>query len=261
MKTKKVLLQIWYLVRYAPALFVAHLFEAYAQKQLTQKKALWNDLMKYRAQSPSTGCSYADFWTYYQFVRTHKPKEILECGAGLSTIIFAHALIENEKESGIRGRITSMEESALYYDVAVRLLPQHLNPYVDIVLSPMQHDSYEMFRGIRYEQLPDRPYDFVLIDGPDGEGAVSHMFDMDFLRVVEKTKNPVCGLIDTRTSTCFVYHHIFGDKLRYDYVRKIGIIGPCVQRDIRNARYIVAASMARHAFKRPSLNALLKGKY
>src|SRR3989344_7434570 len=49
----------------------------------------------------------------YSFIRAKKPKEILELGAGTSTVVMAHALTENERLSpNLAGtlRVTSMEE-------------------------------------------------------------------------------------------------------------------------------------------------------
>lgn len=176
----------------------------------------------------------------------------------------AHALKENEKEYGIRGRVTSMEESEEYYQTAVKLLPESIKDYAEIVLSPALEDTYEFFRGVRYRDIPDRPYDFVFVDGPSyltDPGGDILAFDFDLISVVKKSGKPVSALIDTRTSTCFVYSLLFGDKFKYDYIRKVGIVEPCTKSDLLSAKAIVARAMKKHAFRRPSLLKCIRASY
>lgn len=237
--------------------------EERAKKELQSHALLWNALAAYREKSPSTGCSFSDFLILYTYVRQHKPKEILECGTGVSTIILAHALLENEKETGIAGRVTSMEENEGYYKSAVPLLPPHLTRYIDMVLSPTVEDVYGVFRGIRYADIPDRPYDFVFVDGPDtcGQTKVQHTSDLDFIKIVSQSDMPVCGVVDQRIGTCLVYHALFGEKFRYDYVRKMGFVGPCTRHDLDSMKKIIVRPVRKHFFKRTSLTHSLRTNY
>ena len=138
--------------------------------RLKKNKGLWLELTQYLVQSQSTGCSYTDYWKLYSFVRKNKPKEILECGTGVSTVVMAYALIENEQDGNGKGRVTSMESSSQYYDMQMSLIPQHIRPYVELILSDVIEDSFSLFRGVRYEKVPlDRKYDFVYVDDPSYE--------------------------------------------------------------------------------------------
>lgn len=206
-----------------------------AENRLRGNVDLWKTLQEYLDRSSSTGGEYSDYLALYDHVRTHKPREILECGTGVSTIIMAHALMENEGETGIKGRIASMEDKAQWLTVAEDLLPEHLAGYVDLVLSPRVEDGWYLFRGIRYESIPDREYEFVFVDGPDfdslSDGKLT--FDFDLIRVVEKANHPVYAIVDDRLSTSFVYQKVFGaDKARYQTSHRLCFVGPVTRHDL-----------------------------
>ena len=206
-----------------------------ARHRLAANGPLWQTLNEYLARSSSTGGEYSDYLALYEHVRSHKPQEILECGTGVSTVVMAHALMENEKETGKRGRITSMEDKEQWHRLAANLLPGHLAPYVDLMLSPLVEDGWYIFRGVRYETLPDRKYDFVFVDGPDFESLIDGKltFDFDLIRVVEKANHPVCAIVDDRLSTSFVYQKVFGpEKARYDTSHRLCFVGPVTRRDL-----------------------------
>ena len=48
-----------------------------------------------------TGASYSDYLTLYEQVKSFKPKEILECGTGITTVVLAQALLENARETAV----------------------------------------------------------------------------------------------------------------------------------------------------------------
>ena len=203
---------------------------------LKRNKELWNELNSYLKNSKSTGCNISDYWEIYKHVRKNKPTEILECGTGVSTVVMAHALIENEKEGYNKGRITSMESVNEYLIMARELLPQHMNKYVDFVLSPVVEDNYSIFRGMRYEKIPlDRNYNFVYVDGPSyfcpKDGSVT--FDYDFLNVVKNSDVKVSAIIDKRVSSCYVFQKVLGKhKVKYNAVTHLGFVKPSNKNDL-----------------------------
>ena len=206
-------------------------------RQIKKNDGLWKELNNYLKKSNSTGCSYSDYWEIYSFVRNKKPKEILECGTGVSTIVMAHALLENEKE-GYKGRITSLESIEKYYEMARELLPNHFKAYVDLIYSPVVEDYHSLFRGVRYRDIPlDRKYDFVYVDGPSyvapTDGALT--FNYDYLYIIKNTDHPVYAIVDKRVSTCYVYQKIFGlKKVNYNAFKHLGFLGPCTKHDIKH---------------------------
>ncbi|MDD5450332.1 MAG: hypothetical protein PHT49_00305 [Desulfovibrionales bacterium] len=212
---------------------------------------LWEILNSYILASGSTGCGFGDYWTLYNFVRKNKPKEILECGTGISTIVIAYALIENEKE-GFRGSITSMESVEEYYNMAKILLPKFMMPYVDIIFSPVIEDYYSLFRGVRYKNIPNKKYDFVYVDGPSyiapSDGTIA--FDYDYLYIVKNSKTPVSAIIDKRVSTCYVLQKVFGtEKVRYNALKHLGFVDPCSKEDILHFDEITPSDAFAESFK------------
>lgn len=206
-----------------------------AQKSLSAHPALWSALQEYLAQTDSTGCSQTDYWQLYQQIRAVKPREILECGTGVSTLVIAHALMENERETGVTGRVTSMEEVGEWLDMSRKLLPDLYHPYVDFRLSDTVDDSFSLFRGVRYRDVPLRDYDFVFVDGPKYKSPIDGVptFDFDFIHVLLHSNKTVSGLVDKRVSTCFALQQILGyEKVRYDPILHIGFIAPCTRHDL-----------------------------
>jgi predicted O-methyltransferase YrrM len=216
--------------------YVRAIYDRLAQRQIAGCPTLHRELRAYLQRSGSTGCNHLDYWELYRAVRRLKPREILECGTGVSTVVLAIALAENERETGIKGRITSAEEIPKYFEMAKSIFPSAYAHYVDFVLSPRIEDNIGMFRGVRYRDIPNRPYDFVFVDGPDyrapSDGSLT--FDFDFIHVLRHSERPIHGLVDKRVSTCFVLQRLLGSALvRYDATKHLGFIGPASRTDIR----------------------------
>jgi len=206
-----------------------------SRRQLVRNPELWRALQTYLKQTESTGCGYIDYHALYREIRARKPSEVLECGTGVTTLIIAHALLENERETGARGRVTSMEEYEEWLEMSRRLLPPAYSGYVDFRLSDTIEDRFSLFRGVRYKDIPDRAYDFVFVDGPKYHSPVdgSPTFDFDLLHVLRTAKTPVAALIDKRVSTCFVLQQVLGmDKLRYSPIDGLGYLDACTQHDL-----------------------------
>lgn len=225
-----------YVLRKGVIKAVRRLFESRARRRLAAAPGLWPLLEAYRAETRSTGCQFVDYDALYRHVRRHRPREILECGTGVSTLVLAAALDENAGEGGAPGRVTSMEEDPGWFDMANRLLPERLRKYTDIRLSPTVEDGYALFRGMRYRDVPERPFEFVFVDGP---GTRAHSdgtrtFDFDFLHVVRRSDTPVGGIVDGRLTTCYALQKVFGpDRVRFDVFRNLAVIAPCTRRDLR----------------------------
>ncbi len=202
---------------------------------LQSNDRLWNVLQAYLKESKSTGCGYIDYACLYQTIRSQKPLETLECGTGVSTLIIAHALMENERETSRVGRVTSMEEHEGWLDMSSKLLPNEYAKYVDFRLSRTVEDQYSLFRGVRYEEIPNRDYDFVFVDGPKYispvDGAAT--FDFDYIHVLRSAGRPVGCLVDKRLSTVFVLQQLLGrTKVKYSTVTGLGYVKPCTKDDL-----------------------------
>jgi predicted O-methyltransferase YrrM len=210
--------------------------ESAARRRIRANDGLWSLLEPYLARTRSTGCHYSDYEVLYRYIRESKPREILECGTGVSTVVVAYALRENAIRDGIEGRVTSMEDVRFWFEMAERLLPDELRDYADIRFSRTVEDGYTIFRGVRYAEVPERGYDFVFTDGPStlapSDGTRS--CDLDYLHVVRRAGHPVFGIVDGRLTTCYVLQKVFGpQKVRFDVLRNIGYVGPCTRHDMR----------------------------
>jgi predicted O-methyltransferase YrrM len=206
-----------------------------AINNLKKHPILFEEIVKYMKLTKSTGISWSDFWILYKTIREKKPKSILECGPGASTLVITYALMENEKE-GFTGRVTAMEEIEGYLKMSVGLLPTYLHRYVDFILSPRIDDYFGIFRGVRYRDIPEKDFDFVFIDGPEHHSPNDNQFcfDYDFLYVLQHSTKAVSGLIDYRLSTGYVLQTVLGfDKVKYNCIKEIGMINPCNQSDLK----------------------------
>jgi hypothetical protein len=196
-------------------------------------------------KTESTGCGYIDYACLYETIRKSRPVEILECGTGVSTLIIAHALRENEKETGITGHVTSMEEHAEWLEMSKRLLPPQYTKYVSFELSYTIEDRYSLFRGVRYADIPNKAYDFVFVDGPKYESPLDGgaTFDFDFIHVLRNAEKPVGCLIDKRLSTVFVMQQLLGtDKVSYSAIAGLGHVQPCTKNDLGTIATSISSS-------------------
>src|SRR5262245_2042846 len=67
------------------------LLDRLARRRIVRNERLNGELQAYLSRSGSTGCNYLDYWELYKAVRERKPREILECGTGVSTVVLAVA--------------------------------------------------------------------------------------------------------------------------------------------------------------------------
>jgi hypothetical protein len=145
--------------------------------------------------------------------------------------------MENHLELGVLGRVTSMEEDEVWFNMSKKLLPKKYMPYVDFVCSETADDYYSLFRGVKYLNTPQRKYDFVFVDGPKYISKIDYVptFDYDFIDVLKRSVSPVSGLIDKRLSTVFVLQQILGHKkIIYCPIRGLGFILPVTKNDLGN---------------------------
>lgn len=207
-----------------------------AETALRAMPDLWALLERAAAGSAVTGASYSDYLTLWQQVRAHRPREVLECGTGISTVVLAAALLENARDDGgLPGRVTSMEDDPAWLEVARARLPQEVSAIVDLVHSPKTDGFYKCFRGVCYESLPDRPYDFVFSDGPDRHSPVNgdKLFNLDLINVVARSEAPVRAVVDNHYLTFYVLQKVFGlDRARYSVSHKLMFVGPVTKRDL-----------------------------
>jgi hypothetical protein len=193
-------------------------------------------LAKAHESSGSTGVDEFDYALLHKLVRTKKPKYVLECGTGLSTWILAHALHQNFVESGIKGKVISMESIKVWYDQAAAVFPKEYQEYAEIKYSEPTTFMYSFIKGTCYSEIPDLPYEVVFVDGPAPEVREDDVYEtvnMDFVKVMLKSKNPVTAVVDYRLRTNIAYGVIFGkDKVKFIKPWNVGIIENVTKEDM-----------------------------
>lgn len=204
-------------------------YERYrARKALREIPELWDLINDYLKKTGSTGISWIDYHELYKAVRRLKPKSVLELGQGSSTMVIAYALRENEKE-GYPGKITAMEELEKYLLMGQDLLGEDFRSYVNYILSPRVDFTYEIFRGVRYSEVPEIDFDFVFVDGPlhtsptDGQFC----FDADLIYILQRPVqiSPISGLVDFRLSTSYVFQKLLGkEKVQFNMVKELAFL-------------------------------------
>lgn len=103
-------------------------------------------------------------------IETHKPKTIVECGAGASTVVIATALRALHQD----GRLISLEDDPYYAsEVAQQLKRRGLDEYATVLSSPLKPRRYNGFSDAFHwysfdpRELPDA-IDLLVVDGPWG---------------------------------------------------------------------------------------------
>lgn len=205
------------------------------ERRLRAHPLLWQRMRDYARASAVTGASYSDYVTLYEQVRRHKPREILECGTGISTLVLAQALLDNTRDGAPPGRITSMEDHEAWYATARDALPAELDGVVELVHSPKVDGFHRIFRGVRYAQVPERNYDFVFSDGPDRHSPVTgeKLFNLDLIDVIRRSEQPLRAVVDNHYLTFYVLQKLLGtDNARYDVWRRLMFVGPVTRHDL-----------------------------
>ena len=217
--------------------FTRSIYDRQALKKLKTNTKFYQTIADYIKLSESTGCSYFDYWTLYNYIRKNKPAEILECGTGVSSIAMAYALMENEQEGSVTGRITSMEDVEFWYRHSRELIPDELDPYIDLIYSPKTEFNYSIFRGVGYREIPERAYQFAFIDGPEATAPSDNLktFNIDLINVVQKLGQPIFAVVDKRVSTCYVFQKVFGPgRVKFNPRCDLGFVGPVTRRDLKS---------------------------
>ena len=142
-------------------------------------------------------------------MRTIRPGFVLELGSGISTLIIGHALAENR-----HGILISMEENKEYGQKVLEILGKGYP--VEMHIEPAIEDFYMGFRGHRYRLIPQKPFDFIFIDGPRTTEV-----DLDAFYVLENCSHARV-IIDNRKKTFAAFQSKF--PARFNKLINIGYI-------------------------------------
>jgi hypothetical protein len=207
----------------------------FARDYLDANKGLRDIIALADEASQSTGVSGTDYVALYRAVRKRKPKLVLECGTGKSTLVIAQAMADNVAGGATEGmKLVSMEHNRDWFEHSLFVIPERFKGFVEVRHSPVDSYGYSFVRGQAYRDVPEHAYEFVFVDGPpqapDGEPT---MCDMDFVRVVAASDTPVSAYIDNRKHTVLAYSLIFGPgKVKFYPELALGVVNDVTRRDM-----------------------------
>ena len=187
-------------------------------------------------KSNSTGCEFSDFYALWQSINKFKPNCILECGSGISSIIFAYySHIFNGKEI----KVYTVEENEYYYKDLLKNFPEQFKKYVDFLLLERKEKIYKGILGSYYSNLPNKNYDFIYIDGPTdravwNDKSYPKTFNSDLINILSVNKNIVInGVLDQRITTYKAFKNLINkNRLCYNSVHKLTYITSLSHKDL-----------------------------
>lgn len=195
-----------------------------AKRRVLADARLWPDLRKASEDSPFRGCTYREVWLLYRHILETKPKAILECGSGISTVGLANAVLQL-REAGHACEFVTMEENAGYHEFLQKLIPPHLHAVCRSLRSDVAIREIGGFKGRYYADTPDLPYDMAFIDGPNvrrlgDEKKDPTQFDADLLIALAHGK-PVTAFLDGRASTRKAWNALFPEaRMQFEAIHK-----------------------------------------
>lgn len=171
-----------------------------------------SELIAYSKGSDTTGTQPITLFLAVKDILKYRPRRILECGTGSSTVVLALAVQKLKSEDpSYDGKVISMESVEEWYRIAQSNLPDKFKNIVTIVHGPREKYEVSMFRGYIHSNKPDEEYDFVFLDGPNFEDEYGTAFCADVIHVAQKKrKGKLRGVIDGRGSSAFVLQTLFG---------------------------------------------------
>ena len=128
------------------------------------QRLLWNDVLGTWALDVPT----IDF--LWERMERDTPKIIIECGAGISTLVLARYATNHSSGSGNHPLVVSLEQSSeVKQETESRLAKDGLSKHIRILHVPVSEQGrYELETDQLALQLGEEKVDRLLIDGPAG---------------------------------------------------------------------------------------------
>lgn len=111
---------------------------------------------------------WADLLYLYNTVRACKPTCLVEFGSGCSTVVFAKALADNARETGVHGKLYSMERDPSWLKVSRAAVPDALAQYVEFKLVSITPEELDQTTDAAHPLLPGVVPDFIYVDDAGG---------------------------------------------------------------------------------------------
>lgn len=133
-------------------------------EQVEALLGLYTELQPERALPATRGWAASPdlLLTCWELALRERPSVIVECGSGVSTLVFAYACRRNG-----RGRVVSLDHDEEFALRTRRLLTEHgLEQWAEVRTAPLEPLEGTGKVWYRTSQVPDGPIDLLLIDGP-----------------------------------------------------------------------------------------------
>ena len=212
------------------------------------------DVMRSRGYADGPDGKYSDALFLLQFVRRHKPRRILECGAGASSVALAYALAEIADQTGEAVKLVSLEENADYLQqMVIPGFPSRLRDHVEFIVSKPAFYTYRnpakglMFEGVCYSDMPEGPFDMAYVDGPVvREAAYENLkliasksgkrFDADYVNHLLVADKPFVLVLDQRIDSRRKILSLLEGPVRHSYhhgsMKTVLMPGPHATRNV-----------------------------
>jgi hypothetical protein len=128
------------------------------------QRLLWNDVLGTWALDVPT----IDF--LWERMERDTPRIIIECGAGISTLVLARYATNYASRSGSHPLVVSLEQSSqVKQETESRLAREELSNHTRILHEPLSEQGrYEVETDQLAQELSEEKVDWLLIDGPSG---------------------------------------------------------------------------------------------
>ncbi len=166
---------------------------------------------------------------------------------GSTSWVIADALRKNWIEDGRpdeKPTVVSLEDSPDWYSRARSALPKPLAEFVDLRQANRVYDHYCFIFGVRYENIPDFPYELMWVDGPVArytekdfdwsDTEYEHTSILDLIRVLQRRDLRLTVLIDNLKRTQIAYACLFGPQkiTTFPYWSDIGVMENVSKEDL-----------------------------
>ncbi|RMZ49958.1 hypothetical protein EB822_10650 [Flavobacteriaceae bacterium PRS1] len=180
-------------------------------------------------KSKSTGCEYSDYLTIWEDLNKKKPKNILECGSGISSVVFAYYVSKVKDPKDVT--FVSMESIAFWHNQILKIFPEKLKKYVQFNLSERVETLYNGVLGSHYKVIPKLNYDFIFIDGPGlrkvfGDKNYPKCFNSDIINIlINNSSKNISGLLDQRIDTLWNLKKLIPNgNIKYNPIKKVAYL-------------------------------------
>lgn len=124
-------------------------------------------------------------------IRTYRPRHVLECGSGASTIMLGHLMM-----AGVIDRVTSLEHEPIYLELTrQRLRTAGLLDVVDLRFAPLTDRTVgaKTARWYDVDLSSIDPVDLAIVDGPPSKAAAQARYPA--VPILAPLMNPGCLIV------------------------------------------------------------------